>query len=804
MRSVTPTASVAGRKSPFRVPMPPRSATAPLPYSPPSPDFPLPQDCAFPVFPTTKSRSATPTTPSSKKSFDSARPAVQADSSSIVAPKSTRIDAGGFLEKMNNAQEPFGAAEIGADDAVLFHTRTATMGGSREYSRAPSVASNRSQMQRPLTSGSDHVEKKNISNIAPGPRSALMRAKSDGSPLSYESTAPSTFLSNANDNTPSLPPTNQNNERVDPFRPVERSQTFPPHGPSRGTETQPVVAQSRRPSESSSINHPRRPSVSAANRPLHEIGSTTSFKAFRASASRSSSPVRSDADPHVRSASRTGERTDRRLNNAPPVPAPTRADDFNIGNPYHTPTESTSSNESSSSDRKSGSSRSSPPLSETSYPSRTKSSDKSDAGGGSNDMQKATNDGSFQQEPPRQRRGTAKSFSRPTYAVPVDPTPVKTETPESPMDPAFQDARFVPSLPAKQYPRPQPLRTASSDSYQPTKQYPPPQPSPKESPDSYQPMKQYPPSSPRRISPESYQPMKQYPPSRPRQNEGHERAQSPSNSHLPQQLRQIPVFAPPINNPPGRAGPSKMSQVPITAPSTPIPGGKADLSKSSQPHTTAPLTQNPPAKADQFKPSQIQGQSQPLSFPPLDTPTVPAPPLQRPDIADPVRRPMTANKGKCRGCAEIIQGKSVSSADGRLTGRYHKRCFVCKTCKEPFKTADFYVIENNPYCQRHYHELNGSVCKSCDRGIEGQYLETELKQKFHPHCFTCQVRMSSRSWLLCTDLEQDCHKILRDDYFELSGKVLCEQHAFRAAQEPSLLGPGRRHPERRTTRLMMM
>ncbi|MCJ1474421.1 hypothetical protein MMC13_003079, partial [Lambiella insularis] len=49
-----------------------------------------------------------------------------------------------------------------------------------------------------------------------------------------------------------------------------------------------------------------------------------------------------------------------------------------------------------------------------------------------------------------------------------------------------------------------------------------------------------------------------------------------------------------------------------------------------------------------------------------------------------------------------------------------------------------------------------------------------------------------------------CHKILRDDYYELNGKVFCEQHALNAAHTTSLLGPGRRHPERRTTRLMMM
>jgi len=153
------------------------------------------------------------------------------------------------------------------------------------------------------------------------------------------------------------------------------------------------------------------------------------------------------------------------------------------------------------------------------------------------------------------------------------------------------------------------------------------------------------------------------------------------------------------------------------------------------------------------------------------------------------QRPTTANKGNCRGCGQLIQGKSVRAEDGRrLTGRYHKQCFVCKTCQALFPTADFYVMHNHPYCARHYHKLNNSLCKNCDKGIEGPYLETEQNQKFHPHCFSCQ----------------ECHRILRKDYFEFDGRTLCEQHAHRAAQQPSSLGPGRRFPERRTTRLMMM
>ncbi|KAI4665585.1 uncharacterized protein J4E78_003047 [Alternaria triticimaculans] len=157
-----------------------------------------------------------------------------------------------------------------------------------------------------------------------------------------------------------------------------------------------------------------------------------------------------------------------------------------------------------------------------------------------------------------------------------------------------------------------------------------------------------------------------------------------------------------------------------------------------------------------------------------------------------VRRPKAASKGNCRGCSEPIVGKSVKDSSGRLTGRYHKHCFTCRTCADPFPTAEFYVFENSPYCEQHYHKLNGSLCNACNRGIEGQYLETDLRQKFHPRCFTCTT----------------CRIVLRDGYFEVAGRRYCDRHAQSAAAPPrSNLGPGNYRPrnlQKRGTRLMMM
>ncbi|KAF6817580.1 lim domain-containing protein [Colletotrichum sojae] len=127
------------------------------------------------------------------------------------------------------------------------------------------------------------------------------------------------------------------------------------------------------------------------------------------------------------------------------------------------------------------------------------------------------------------------------------------------------------------------------------------------------------------------------------------------------------------------------------------------------------------------------------------------------------------SRGNCKSCGDPIKGKSISSADGRLTGRYHKACFVCSTCREPFSSAEFYVHDDKPYCEQHYHKLNGSLCGTCGRGIEGQYLEDEERIKYHVGCFRCG----------------DCGMSLSNGYFEVNGRAFCERDAWRRVQQSS-------------------
>ncbi|GAB1313997.1 hypothetical protein MFIFM68171_04207 [Madurella fahalii] len=144
---------------------------------------------------------------------------------------------------------------------------------------------------------------------------------------------------------------------------------------------------------------------------------------------------------------------------------------------------------------------------------------------------------------------------------------------------------------------------------------------------------------------------------------------------------------------------------------------------------------------------------------------------------DPAIQP-PPSRGNCKACGLAIKGKSISSADGRLTGRYHKPCFVCSTCQEPFSSSTFYVLDDRPYCEQHYHKLNGSLCGSCNRGIEGQYLEDESAVKHHVGCFKCA----------------QCRMALRDGYFEVNGRAYCEKDAWRLVQQPWMANGGMRSP----------
>ncbi|KAF9438378.1 hypothetical protein BGZ76_008289 [Entomortierella beljakovae] len=114
---------------------------------------------------------------------------------------------------------------------------------------------------------------------------------------------------------------------------------------------------------------------------------------------------------------------------------------------------------------------------------------------------------------------------------------------------------------------------------------------------------------------------------------------------------------------------------------------------------------------------------------------------------------------KCRACNLPVEKEAVCAQDGKLQGKWHAACFGCQTCRKPFPDKSFYVFGDAPYCRRHYHKLNNSLCKGCDEPIEGPCAQTMEGWRFHPNCFCCI----------------QCKTPLTDIYYNFENQAYCEK-----------------------------
>ena len=98
-------------------------------------------------------------------------------------------------------------------------------------------------------------------------------------------------------------------------------------------------------------------------------------------------------------------------------------------------------------------------------------------------------------------------------------------------------------------------------------------------------------------------------------------------------------------------------------------------------------------------------------------------------------------QGPCRRCCKEITGKGIySKHDNELSGQWHRRCFKCIVCEKSFsKSIPCYILNDQPYCQQHFHEKNNSICKICNDFIEGECLENDKSERFHITCLKCFI-----------------------------------------------------------------
>lgn len=780
-RSASPVPSLSGRKSPFG--HPPRSATVPLPPRPPSIDLPLPQDSAFPRFPTSRPQSPAPKTPIQMNFPPSAM--MEGQKAEIINPSMSPYSDGGekLLKRMDSISPgPFHVKGDRENQKARHHRRSSSMTSSRDFIRPTSAGSTKARSRRPSTSSSVYTRNASVSSI-----SGTARLTRDESDIPAVPSVPSTL--DGSSYAPSIGSTDPGSpmKNLFDFGALDNRDSTTSHTPSESSQrpSEPDQKLDSKPSEPRGATHKAQASVATIMPPLHEIGSTSSFKPSKSLRGRRVGATSIDTQkanmPRERSSA-----DEKDPDQVPPLPSVSIAGSYEIGNPYHTPHESVSSDGSSSSGVKSGSSRSSPPLRDSPQPSKSEMSG-THVNDGFQDFQFGVTEEPEQIEQPKQEEVAS---SQPPPVPPMSPLRM-----EAPLESPIQGYGPLDPPPTRFASRP---ATPSSSRGEP---------SAAASPHSETPFPQSP--GPYGFRAERDFDVHESSSANPSRHHAPPLLQVPSNSDLVAS-QPSPVHSHTNSSPRLEVSPPRSPQAPAFV------RPQARVVQPGQPlqrQNSSPLTSPDEYVVSSF-PSQAGSNNLRL------TPQFPAPPPIPDSSTSPVRRPTPPNKGPCRRCNETIIGKSVSSADGQLTGRYHKHCFVCSTCASPFQTQDCYVSNNKPYCARHYHELNNSICGSCDRGIEGPYLEMtsdphpvhlpvtgeQQPRKFHPHCFTCQ----------------DCHLILREDYYEWNGRVLCEAHAFAATQRstppssgflpsplgPGLapgLGPGRRHyPEKRSTRLMMM
>ncbi|KAJ2960492.1 hypothetical protein NQZ79_g4164 [Umbelopsis isabellina] len=122
---------------------------------------------------------------------------------------------------------------------------------------------------------------------------------------------------------------------------------------------------------------------------------------------------------------------------------------------------------------------------------------------------------------------------------------------------------------------------------------------------------------------------------------------------------------------------------------------------------------------------------------------------------------------KCRACGFPVEKEAVSAMDGKLQGKWHRTCFGCQTCHNAFPDNTFYVYDGAPYCKRHYHRLNNSLCRCCDEPIEGPCVQTIEGWRYHPPCLSCSV----------------CRRAITDVYYIHENRTYCETHMLQLQRQ---------------------
>ncbi|NXY66049.1 LPXN protein, partial [Callaeas wilsoni] len=112
---------------------------------------------------------------------------------------------------------------------------------------------------------------------------------------------------------------------------------------------------------------------------------------------------------------------------------------------------------------------------------------------------------------------------------------------------------------------------------------------------------------------------------------------------------------------------------------------------------------------------------------------------------------------KCQGCERPVTDNYLSA----LQGVWHTECFVCTECLTGFTSGSFFELEGRPYCELHFHQRQGTICRGCGHPVTGRCI-TAAGRRYHPEHFVCAYclgRLHKGTFRECGDKMycQPCH-----------------------------------------------
>nr|KAJ3419281.1 hypothetical protein HK105_007162 [Polyrhizophydium stewartii] len=123
----------------------------------------------------------------------------------------------------------------------------------------------------------------------------------------------------------------------------------------------------------------------------------------------------------------------------------------------------------------------------------------------------------------------------------------------------------------------------------------------------------------------------------------------------------------------------------------------------------------------------------------------------------------SVSAGTCKVCREPISGSHVSTQ----AHKYHKECFVCHQCLEPFKDNIFFEADGGYYCESDHSILHG---ENCGKSLVGS---TFVRKDDKPYCKIAIGKIYHPEHFVCWKCEKPFDGA---PYFEYQSRPYCEAH----------------------------